>query len=164
MEIGSIFVLLVIVAATVYYVAKPIMEKKKYSSGVSNGRLSSLQAEREQVLLALEELEMDFSIGKIAAANYEEQRAEMVGSGAAILKELDALSEKTTDASVKPSLENADEVDDLDAEIERVIAQRRQQPTQQTNGFCSQCGTALKSDDRFCVRCGTPVLDGEAEA
>ena len=50
---------------------------------------STLLAERDRVLTALQDLEFDFTLGKIPAEDYPIQRAELFKAGAEALRELD---------------------------------------------------------------------------
>ena len=99
MDLGSILVTLAIAIIVVGFVARPIIEKRGYAVTEANRRLSALQAQRDQILTVLQELDMDQAMGKIQGKDYEAQRSDLVSRGAAVLKELDRLSGVTVQTS-----------------------------------------------------------------
>ena len=92
MDIGSILIILAITIVTVAFISKPLVEKRGYVVTDSDRRVSTLQAQRDQILTVLQELEMDHAMGKVEGEDYQSQRAAMVSRGAAVLKELDLLT------------------------------------------------------------------------
>lgn len=149
--------LLILVAA---YVARPLFERSPEPVAESDPS-DGLLAERENVLAALRDLDFDFRTGKVAAEDYEAQRAALVTQGAAVLQQLDASA-----ANGEPP------ADDLEAEIEAAIAAHRQSakkpsrapvsPVTASAQVCSSCGAAIRAGDRFCAACGTPVAAAPA--
>ena len=92
MDIGSIFIVLAIVIVTVAYISKPLVEKSGYAVTDLDRRTSTLQAQRDQILTVLQDLDMDHAMGKVEGPDYESQRSVLVSRGAAVLKELDLLA------------------------------------------------------------------------
>ena len=142
MEIGGLLISLAILVLVVAFVARPLIERQAQPVSEADRELSALQAERDRILLLLQDLEMDQAMGKVAAEDYAAQRAPLVARGAEVLRQIDER---------QPAVPGRRGVDD---DLEREIARRRMSAA---GGFCGQCGTALHAGDRFCIRCGAPV-------
>ncbi len=80
MELGAIFLLLVVLVIIVLFVAQPFTEHWRVKAQ-SSGEISSLLAERERALSALQELDFDYGLGKIPADEYSAQRASLLQTG-----------------------------------------------------------------------------------
>jgi hypothetical protein len=104
MEIGPIFLVLALLLLVALFVGRPLLEKDVTDGSVEqNQRLrdadhkrSALLAERDRILNALQELDFDYTLGKIPAEDYPAQRAVLVKHGAETLRSLDALSAEVT--------------------------------------------------------------------
>ena len=164
MDLGSILVILALVIIVAGFVARPILEKRGFSVTESSRYLSELQADRDQIIINLQELDMDHAMGKIPAEDYETQRPGLVARGAAILRELDQLGDSITTRAPMPVKSNSQVELDPDALIEQEILRRRKPSSLETGGFCSHCGTPIQAGDRFCMNCGTKVQVAETEA
>jgi hypothetical protein len=44
-----------------------------------------------------------------------------------------------------------------DADLERLIATRRQARSEKSSGFCPHCGKPVQKSDRYCPKCGTTL-------
>jgi hypothetical protein len=177
MDIGSIFLILGLFVLVGLFIARPILERKAVSLSQEDHQVSSLLAERDQILNALQELDFDFTLGKIPEADYPSQRGALLQRGADILRQLDALrSEANHDdaearearleaviaarrldaASRRPAPNGAAGrvVHAPDDDLEAVIASRRREHKEKAVGFCPQCGRPVQKSDRFCPKCG----------
>ena len=65
MDIGSIFLILAILVPVVIFITRPILEHSATVVTDEEHQYSALLAERDRVLLALQELEFDHDLGKI---------------------------------------------------------------------------------------------------
>src|SRR5512140_948489 len=88
----SIFLLLIVLFCVVLFVTRPFFERRWVQVAEDNHELSSLLAERERLLTALQELDFDQSLGKIPAEDYPVQRSALLQKGAEVLRQLDALT------------------------------------------------------------------------
>jgi hypothetical protein len=140
------------------------LEKRGFSVTDASRHLSELQAEQDQILLVLQELDMDHAMGKIPSEDYEAQRPGLIARGAAVLRELDELGALAPPDTVQPIGTNGQEEGDLDAIIEEEILRRRKSSRDEESGFCTQCGNQLHAGDRFCTSCGAKVPVVETEA
>ena len=96
MELGSIFISLAILVIAAIFVTKPIFEHQGRAVTVEDRKLSELKAIRDRVILSLQELDMDYAMGKIPEADYQGQRNELMVAGAAALREIDELEGSET--------------------------------------------------------------------
>jgi hypothetical protein len=148
MELAPLLIVLALVAVAVAYIARPLVEGRSREPDARERRLSALRAEQDQVLSLLHELDMDFTMGKIEAEDYQEARAVRVSQGASVLREIDEL--RAAEPAGAAAMSSAPNVLDLEA--------RSAQLRRQAAGFCSRCGNPLVLEDRFCSRCGQPVV------
>jgi NADH pyrophosphatase NudC (nudix superfamily) len=131
---------------------------------------SSLMAERDRVINALQELDFDYNLNKIPAEDYPAQRAALLQKGSDILQKLDGMA---------ASSENADTAEDRvekavaarradlasnapiraleDDDVEALIAGRRAARKEKSGGFCPRCGKPVLASDRFCPNCGKAI-------
>jgi len=175
MDIGAIFLLLALVVLVGIFLARPFLVHNadqvpllvRRSAQLLEHQRSALMAERDRVLNSLQELDADYSLGKVPAETYPGLRAELLQAGAAALRQLDELgksrqAEKPVEEKKSPSsaagsadLEQmiASRAAETD-ELERMIAARRRTRKEQAAGFCPRCGKPVAKNDKFCPKCG----------
>jgi hypothetical protein len=180
MDIGSIFLILAILLLVGVYIARPFFDHKSTSVGSEERMYSSLLAERDRILAALQELDADHAMGKIPEEDYPSQRASLLKRGADILRAMEtqqgrkdsgrdhsklkaAVASASTGApgaaaaNGKGSAPAAAGGGDADDELEVLIASRRRTRPEKAAGFCPQCGGTLQKSDSFCPKCGAGV-------
>lgn len=169
MDPGSILLLLSVLLVAGFVIARPFLGHQAAIASQHDRERSALLAEREQVLDALQELDFDFTLGKIAEADYPAQRAVLLQRGANVLQQLDDLDAKKPGRAVSDDVERA--IADrrksvnggprqpvaADDEVERLIAARKRELAGRPGGFCHQCGQAIQLSDKFCSKCGASV-------
>ena len=180
MDIGALLLLIALLLGVSLYLAAPLMSN--HSTNVLQGtqEVSSLMAERDRIINALQELDFDFKLGKIPEEDYPVQRVELLQAGASVLKKLDHLApdpasgdalpkEAQKDFIAQSRLEQAAAVRQADGstrvttnrsgkltddEIESMLAARRKARKTKSAGFCPQCGKSVLASDFFCPNCG----------
>lgn len=150
MELVSVFLLLALLALVAFYVTRPFVTRTR-STRSDDPALSALLAERDRILIAIQELDFDYTLGKIPADDYPAQRELLVQNGAAILRQLDERPDVDRKPVAKPVAARTTSSDD---EIEDLIASRRANRKEKTGGFCPKCGKPVLLSDRFCPKCG----------
>ncbi len=170
MELGAIFLILAVVILVGLFVARPFMEARRIGVvSAEEHELSSLMAERDRMITALQELDFDHTLGKIPAEDYPTMRAQLLQHAASSLRRLDelqpqkasasadaesrveaAIASRRADAAIQPNVEKAAS----DDEIEELIAARRSARKEKSGGFCPNCGKPVLRSDRFCPHCG----------
>ena len=159
MEPIAIFLILIVLILIVIFISRPFFERQRVHK--NNQELSSLLAERERILTALQELDFDQSLGKIPAEDYPVQRAALLQKGAEVLHQLDALTVENSKRSVKikqPSdLELESASSPSDDELEDLLIKRRNSRKDKTAGFCPNCGKPVLQSDVFCPSCGNTL-------
>lgn len=155
MDLGSILIGMSLAIVVAAYIVKPLIQHEGHLVTEVDRHLSELQAERDRVLSRIQELDMDFTMGKLLEADYHFLRDELVLRGAQVLKELEA--EAGTDIADS-------QVARLEDEIEASVANIRTKGDPEAIEFCTSCGERLQPGDRFCTHCGTLVRSGEISA
>lgn len=171
MELSAILLLLALFLGVGLYLAAPLIGDTVRRATEGTQEISSLMAERDRVINALQELDFDYKLGKIPEEDYPAQRVELLERGAAILKKLDELTPAATSqakaGSAQARLEKAAAVRRADAsikaeppsddEIESMLAARRKERKSKSAGFCPHCGKPILVADRFCPNCGKAI-------
>ena len=172
MDIGAIFLLVSVGILTGLFVGRPFRERRRVSGiGADNQVLSSLLAERDRLIGALQELDFDHTLGKIPSEDYPAMRSDLLKRAADILRQLDILkpqavvsgdaesrveaviAERRADSAVETN--RVQKVTDDD--IEELLAARRAARKEKSGGFCPNCGKPVLRSDRFCPSCGKPI-------
>lgn len=163
MQLVSIFLALGIAVFVALYLYAPFLERRARRVSAEEHELSTLLAERERAVNALQELDFDHKLGKVPEEDYPTQRRNLLQKGAEILKRIDELnpprphsSEEDVDieraiASRRTQAAASSLTDD---ELESLILKRRKGRITKTAGFCPNCGKAVLVSDKFCPSCG----------
>jgi len=178
MDIGSIFLILGLLILVGLFISRPFYEKRKASTDPAGHQQSALLAERDRILNSLQELDFDYTLGKIPEADYPIQRNVLMQQGAEVLRELDAYQQAMPPEPVEARLEAAiaarraetmriapgsngsafkPALAHPDDDLEGIIATRRRERSEKAVGFCPQCGNPVQKSDRFCPKCGTTI-------
>lgn len=177
MDIGSIFLILALLIPVVIFISRPLLETR--SAGVSHAEqdISALLAQRDQVIVAIQDLDDDYSLGKIPDAVYPDNRLAMLENGAAVLRQIDTYHPAPATMTAEDRLEEAIltrrlslEADPISAkkngnavppvpddDLEQRIASRRRTMNEKAGGFCPKCGRPVHVSDRFCPKCGATL-------
>ena len=110
MQFASIFFTLGLLTIVGLFLYAPFLERRARRVTAEEQELSSLLAERERAINALQELDFDYKLGKVPEEDYPIQRTNLLQKGAQVLKRIDELTPKA---------------DDKDTRIERALASRR---------------------------------------
>jgi hypothetical protein len=182
MDLGAILLGLSILILAGAFVLRPLREPSGIGPSVDGRRLSELQAERDRILDALREVDLDSTMGKLLPEDYRVQREALTARGAAVLRQIDEAGgaagprqiDEAGGSAWEPSrsgLIMAPEskvkaarlgtAAEAEAELEAAVLRlRTRPPASQAGGqFCSRCGSGLHAGDRFCANCGAPVPD-----
>jgi hypothetical protein len=180
MDIGSIFLILALAILVGMYVTRPLAWQKTASQRSASAipsedhALSTLLAERDRAVTALQELDFDYILGKVPEEDYPAQRTALLQRGAGILLQLDQAQKSQINLQAEERLEsmlterrkaqvasenlgkngNSRPPDDP---LETLIATRRRSRQEKAVGFCHKCGGPLQKSDRFCPKCGSAV-------
>jgi len=208
MDIGSIFLILTLALLVGLFVGRPFFvrnaggrstlhgsvgttEHAPYAAITQEERtLSMLLAEKDGLIISLQELDFDHTLSKIPEADYPMQRAFLLQRGVDILRKIDAshgtselapsdtpaeAAEERLEAAIAtrrvtstPSptpvkgIKRIGEVGvptyaNDDDDLETLIAARRRERQDRSNGFCPKCGRPVQKSDRFCPKCGTTL-------
>ena len=161
MEMFVVFLILVVLIIVGLFVAAPFIESRHPQAKKADEN-SSLMAERERTLTLLQELDLDYSLGKVPAEDYSAQRAGLLQKGAEILRRLDELQGKHSGPEKEIPTPQAESSIPLvriilDEDLEDLIAKRRAERKDKAAGFCPECGKPVLNSDRFCPSCGVAM-------
>ena len=181
MDIGSLLIILAAAVVVTLLVTRPFYDPRQ--SHIQQARLttdgstiaglthteeqtrSTLLAERDRILIALKELDFDNALGKIADEDNPVQRAALLKSGAAILRQLDEAGGEAADTHDLAEATAAQDESAPQDDIEALIAARRRhkqesirvKDSRTSTVFCHKCGKPLQKTDKFCSGCGATI-------
>jgi hypothetical protein len=188
MDIGAVLLILAVILLISIFISRPFFDTKparvlidSQASDEIDHKRSSLLAEYDQILSAIQELEFDHTLGKIPSEEFPLQRTSLLQSAADVLHQLDDLQEKVPQAAVEdrieaaiyarriaaataavataaaaPAVEMGMPASKEDEALETLIAMRRGARQTKAGGFCPRCGRPVQKSDRFCPKCGAP--------
>ena len=168
-EAGALFLILALALLVGMFISRPFLalESDQETDGPDGDKegqqqgdqlRSTLLAERDRLLSALQELDFDYNLGKIPAEDYPPQRAVLTHAAAEALRRLDELAPAETDkAYLAPAPPEPVVVEPPDEALELAIAAHRRSRLEKAVGFCPRCGKPVKKSDKFCSRCGMPI-------
>jgi len=136
MDIGTLLLGLALSLGVAVYILQPLFEPR--AAEQAPDLTEKLYSEREQILSALHDLDFDHATGKLAAADYQPQRAQLVARGVELLQQLDALPIASKSEA-----------------IEAAISARRKVTAPTV--ACGNCGRPAQTDAHFCAGCGQPL-------
>lgn len=154
MDIGSVLLALALFLIVAAFVARPILNQASQRGEMASAdSADSLIAQREAVLIELRDLDFDHSTGKVSEDDFATQRARLVAKGSEILRDLDRLSNAPTTP---------------DDDIERLVRARRKGSARERLAqsatalapavpLCPNCHQPIKSNDKFCAKCGSQL-------
>ena len=160
MDLGSIFLILALAVVVFLFISRPFLERRSEGERLlarqaireKDRQRSSLLAQRDRLLNAIQELDTDSDLGKIPEDAYAEQRESLLKAGTMVFRQLDELTKSTSNAPDHGKT-ISDERDDLEA----LIASRRRAREKTRDNYCHSCGNALHHGDKFCPGCGTRI-------
>ena len=155
MDLAAILFLIALLLAVSLYLVTPLLGNNRMPVAEETQEVSSLLAERERLLNALQELDFDYQLGKIPEEDYPTQRADLLRRGTDVLKQLDILAPARAARAEQESRAAEAPADALsDDEIESMLAARRKAHKTKSAGFCPRCGKPILVTDQFCSHCG----------
>jgi hypothetical protein len=176
MDIGSIFLIVGILIVVLIFIFQPFLDERRHRALVTQAvptvekemHVSALLAERDRILRALQELEFDFSLGKIPEEDYPIQRQYLLQKGAEVIKSLDKIDGdeiredqvQRIEAVIETNRVDGDKKSEKmvkDIDIESLIAARKRSKESKPDGFCPKCGKPVSKNDKFCAKCGNTL-------
>ncbi len=161
----NITIILIITVLVAIYIALPFfLRRKKLNTLVTESevayqdpiteKLKNLNNQKDNLYIAIKDIEFDYGLGKLSKEDYEELNAKYKNEAASVLKEIDAI-------------EKEGEIKTLDQELEREIMAYRKSSSQidsdiedEISAFkassqnCPNCEANYDPEDSFCSRCG----------
>lgn len=170
----ELLVALLISGLAIWAVAWPLLRKGPTPAWVEDDELLDLLHRKEQVLLAIKDLEFDYRVGKLSEEDYRVYDQQLRRQAIALLAQIEKVAPESAQ---------------LDASLEREILQRRkvrdgvgaavdgnegeiahssrtstsaESEQERSRLYCTQCGHPLDPHHRFCAMCGAPVESAPA--
>jgi DNA-directed RNA polymerase subunit RPC12/RpoP len=177
MDVLALVASLILIAVVLLLILYPLWQQTRrtvnFQTEADELTLEEYELRYQVILASIRELMFDYEMGKITEADYETLLPEAKLEAATIRQRIDSLT-------AAPETDNIDPA--LDAQIEALISQLRNEPGQQaTDGLlrevkaeitvlnniqpdrvsakqtCPSCGHRLQPADKFCGRCGEAV-------
>jgi len=129
----------VIVLSVGGYLLQPILNKKQiFEIGRDDKEIAVIELQRKKSALfrEIKDIELDFQMGKISEADFDELTMSYKGMAMEAMKQLDRLNGVKKTPVLQPEYKVTDA---------------------EQAGYCLECGTALFRDADFCGVCGQKV-------
>src|SRR5579864_6962815 len=111
MSTAGLFVLFALTIGVLTFIAWPLMTRTDSPDTVEAGppdgvidSASRLQRDYGATLITLRDLDFDFQIGKLTAADYGPQREALVARGADLLRQIDALNRQSIETLIESAV------------------------------------------------------------
>jgi hypothetical protein len=149
MDLGSLLIITAVFLGAVLVLIRPFLVPGSRSTPVDPD-YSSLLAEKERLLTALEDLEEEYSLQKLPEEDFQRKWKFLIHQTAIVLEELDQLSGSL------PSLKGdmTAQYEGKEDQLEALIESRRQQLRNDQRRSCPHCGADIFPGDQFCGQCG----------
>jgi len=147
MTFTSLIIVLFIFIMASLVILRPFLIQTDSKINHSSGLYDSLLAERERLLSAIEELDLELELNKISVSEHALDRGALLSQAAEVLRELDKYSKPKK--AKKTAGGNGSE-----DELERMIQDRRRKLKNTKTVPCASCGEPLVKGDQFCSHCG----------
>ena len=144
MPIGTWMAALALLLVVAALIAQPLLGARRQAL-VPESELTRLERDRLRIVAAMRELDFDLRTGKLAAEDHARLRAALQVEGAETLRQIEAVSQPESAPAGRAGR-------DIDAEIERAVAEVRARPSSALK--CPACGGAVSARDRYCPACG----------
>ena len=140
MPIGTLILGLALLVIAGFVIALPMFDRRRPAIQPPSQR-QALEAERQDIVRTIRELDFDHRTHKINDDDYKRLREDYVQHGAQVLRELNTLTERNDDD-----------------EIEQRVAELRAVNDTTSAMNCPSCGTAVSAADKFCPQCGHKLV------
>ncbi|MCJ7718058.1 MAG: zinc ribbon domain-containing protein [Anaerolineales bacterium] len=148
MAFSSFLIVLVIFVLTGSIIVRPFLVEQHTGSPDVPQKYDSLLADRERLLSAIEDLDLEFELEKISSKDHSRNRDILLAEAAEVLVQLDKLEKRVPkNKRISSPTESGDD-------LEEMIETRRRELKGDKSSFCSNCGKAVKLEDQFCGQCG----------
>jgi hypothetical protein len=148
MTISSLIIVLFIFILSGLIILRPFLDGSADDQIIGSSSYDSLIAERERLLSAIEELDLELELDKISSQEYSRNRDLLLVEAAGVLKKLEKTKKPVRSKSQAAVQEASDD------ELERMIARRRLELKQDASRVCSNCQKQINPEDQFCSYCG----------
>jgi len=154
------------------FVARPFLQRRRITAiSAGDQEISSLMAERDRLITALQELDFDHTLGKIPSQDYPSMRLDLLRRASDVLRKLDELqpqqagnfdAESRVEAAIAShradaAVQKVEQREIADEDLEELVAARRSARKEKAAGFCPKCGKPVLRSDRFCPHCGKSI-------
>jgi hypothetical protein len=148
MELGSLLIVILLFFLSGLFVLRPFLVKTESKGRAGTTLRDSLVAEKERLLQAIEEIDLEFELEKISAAEHTRNRDLLMVEAAGVLNELDQLPKSKSGKKQKTAPVQEDDV------LEKMIAERRKQLKSDQSLKCPHCDGTVEKGAQFCSHCG----------
>ncbi len=155
----SAFIVILLSVGVMGYVLYPLIFKREEkpswtnSSSTVSYSLRELQRKKENIYLAIKELDFDYKMGKLSEGDYQQLRQQLKADATLILQQIDELEKNQYGESLE------DQIEKEILAFRKKKKARSQIPASEVTleVKCPNCHRLLAAQDKFCSECGTRV-------
>lgn len=142
MDVMAIGLGIFVAGGIIVVLARPWWQKD--TTGIEVDSVAALSARYETLLMALRDLDFDYTVGKVTPADYGPMRQALLGEIAAVMAQQEEQQAAETARRIK-------------AKAPAIGRTFRAEPPPLTGNPCSTCGQISRTGDLYCRRCGSPL-------
>jgi len=156
MELGAIFLSLAVLLLAALFISQPFLfPAKEHKASAENAQISALLADKDRYLGLIQELEQDHSLGRITDEDYPAMRSDLMLKASNTLRKIEELENIISHQTFQTPLPRTAVKQNID--LDDLLAMRRSQKKDRTDGFCPHCGKPVVKSDKFCSHCGKKI-------
>ncbi|HDD61150.1 MAG TPA: hypothetical protein ENF22_01310, partial [Chloroflexi bacterium] len=91
MEFSSLLIVIFVFILSGVFIMRPFLVEEKKPKRSGSSRTDSLVAEKERLLLAIEELDLEYELEKISSGEHNRNRDILLAEAADVIKQLDKI-------------------------------------------------------------------------
>jgi predicted RNA-binding Zn-ribbon protein involved in translation (DUF1610 family) len=164
-NIVALMIALALLFLTLPYVASPFIDERRRKKTSSKPADPVENFHREDIFIALRDLDFDYQTGKVIQEDYDNLRIHLMIQAATFVHDptLDQPAKPADDDPLEALIKARKKTLALSPQCTHCDAPLHPQDKycpacgQSTGVHCPSCGKSLVVDDRFCSSCGTPL-------
>ena len=141
---------ILVIAVVVSVVGYPLFWPRAAIRTIPLGPITALEDRKLQIYAGIRELGFDYRMDKLEKADYEAEVERLKAEAVGVIQQIEEIRSQTPRAPSELEVEIATYREKLDNS-------RKRGSGTSARSFCTECGSTIDTDDRFCAACGKKV-------
>lgn len=141
---------ILVIAVVVSVVGYPLLWPRTAIHTIPLGPITALEDRKLQIYAGIRELGFDYRMDKLEKADYEAEVERLKAEAVGVIQQIEEIRSQTPRAPSELEVEIATYREKLDNSGMGDLGTTAKH-------FCTECGSTIDTDDRFCAACGKKV-------